>query len=68
MPRCLSCGSEAVEYRYHEWIETHGLDCGPFERCSTEGYHCHDCGAFSDMDEIDRYMREEEAALGGQRR
>lgn len=27
------------------WTESHGLDCGPYERCFEEWEHCVVCGA-----------------------
>lgn len=31
-------------HREHEWSETHGLDCGPYERCYQEWWECSVCG------------------------
>ena len=31
-------------YREHEWVETHGLDCGPYEHCWQEWWECAICG------------------------
>jgi len=31
-------------YREHEWLETHGLDCGPYEHCFQEWWECAVCG------------------------
>jgi len=46
MAGCLRCGSENVRFECHEWRETHGLDCGPYEYGYEEGWQCLDCGAF----------------------
>jgi hypothetical protein len=35
---------EHLVYRAYEWVETHGLDCGPFERCRQEWWECAVCG------------------------
>lgn len=54
MAGCRNCGSENVRVESHEWVETHGLDCGPYERCYEEGWKCGDCGAFEDsLDETE---------------
>jgi hypothetical protein len=33
-----------LSYREHEWVETHGLDCGPYEHCWQEWWECAICG------------------------
>jgi hypothetical protein len=35
---------EHLSYRHGEWIETHGLDCGPYERWFEEWWECQVCG------------------------
>jgi hypothetical protein len=35
---------EHLAYRQHESVETHGLDCGPFERWWDEWWECCVCG------------------------
>jgi hypothetical protein len=32
-----------LDYRSHEWIETHGLDWGPYEHCFEEWWQCAVC-------------------------
>jgi uncharacterized CHY-type Zn-finger protein len=34
---------EHLVYHEHEWVETHGLDCGPFERCYQRWWVCGIC-------------------------
>ena len=41
---CPDCGSSFGESRMATSIETHGLDCGPFERFDEEFIVCHGCG------------------------
>jgi hypothetical protein len=35
---------EHLVYQDHSWVETHGLDCGPFEQCWQEWWACPVCG------------------------
>jgi len=45
MIRCPSCSEMVVPaWRECDWVETHGLECGPFERCHSEWYECPACG------------------------
>jgi hypothetical protein len=37
---CPDCGSSTAEFRVAEFIETHGLDCGPYERFYEEFVIC----------------------------
>lgn len=50
---CLECGEIFSEDEVDTWEETHGLDCGPYEKRSgcpycggayTEAYRCDGCG------------------------
>ena len=41
---CPDCGSPSGEFRFATSIETHGLDCGPFERFDEEFIVCCGCG------------------------
>ena len=41
---CPDCGSSFGEYRISSSVETHGLDCGPFERFEQEFIVCRECG------------------------
>lgn len=31
-------------YRQAEWVETHGFECGPYERWWEEWWECRVCG------------------------
>jgi hypothetical protein len=41
-------------YREHAWVETHGLDCGPYEHCWSERWECTVCGDWFTGDELDQ--------------
>lgn len=41
---CPDCGYSSGEFRFVASIETHGLDCGPFERFDEEFIICGGCG------------------------
>jgi hypothetical protein len=41
---CPDCGSPISEFRIAESVETHGLDCGPYERFYDEFVICSACG------------------------
>ena len=46
---CPDCGSSFGEYRIASSVETHGLDCGPFERFEQEFIVCRECGERFDL-------------------
>ena len=46
---CPDCGSTRGESRIATSIETHGLDCGPFERFEQEFMLCRHCGGRFDV-------------------
>jgi len=48
---CPDCGSPQGECRIARSLETHGLDCGPFERFEQELIVCRECGARFDTAE-----------------
>jgi len=50
---CPECGSSLGEIRFSTSIETHGLDCGPFERFAEEFILCRACGGRFDIPEWD---------------
>jgi len=50
---CPDCGSSFGEYRIASSVETHGLDCGPFERFEQEFIVCQECGGRFDFQEWD---------------
>ena len=41
---CPDCDCACGEFRFATSIETHGLDCGPFERFEEEFIVCGGCG------------------------
>ena len=46
---CPDCDSSFGEYRTVSSVETHGLDCGPFERFEQEFIVCRECGGRFDL-------------------
>jgi uncharacterized CHY-type Zn-finger protein len=40
---CPDCGSSFGEFRIASSVETHGLDCGPYERFEQEYIVCREC-------------------------
>jgi DNA-directed RNA polymerase subunit RPC12/RpoP len=41
---CPNCGSRKLEERETEWVEQHGLDCGPYEHFYQQWLECLRCG------------------------
>ena len=41
---CPDCGSPAGDLRFATSVETHGLDCGPYETFNDEFIVCRECG------------------------
>ena len=64
---CPDCGSSLGESRFASSIETHGLDCGPYERFDEEYVVCRECGGRFDINDWDggpeRLFDEPEPAL-----
>jgi hypothetical protein len=50
---CPDCGSSLGNFRISTSIETHGLDCGPFERFDQEFILCRNCGGKFDVSDWD---------------
>ena len=50
---CPDCGSPAGGFRFATSVETHGLDCGPYETFSEEFIVCRECGGRYDVCEWD---------------
>lgn len=44
---------EHLEYHCASHRETHGLDCGPYERCYEEWWQCRVCGEKFTDSEVD---------------
>lgn len=50
---CPDCGSSFGECRIAASVETHGLDCGPYERFEDEYVVCRECGGQFDIRDWD---------------
>jgi len=50
---CPDCGSPAGDFRFVTSVETHGLDCGPYETFNEEFIVCLACGGRFDLREWD---------------
>jgi hypothetical protein len=50
---CPDCGSSFGECRIASSIETHGLDCGPYERFDEEYVMCRECRGMFDIGDWD---------------
>ena len=48
---CPDCRSSSGDFRFVTSVETHGLDCGPFERFNDEFIVCGECGGRFDVGE-----------------
>jgi hypothetical protein len=65
---CPDCGSSLGEFRIASSVETHGLDCGPFERFEQEFILCLHCGGrfdLSDWDDTPELSGHPDAGAGG---
>ena len=51
---CPDCGSSLGEYRIASSVETHGLNCGPYERFEQEYIVCRECGETCDLSDWER--------------
>ncbi len=51
---CPDCGSSAGEFRFATSVETHGLDCGPYETFNEEFIVCRECGGRYDIGDWER--------------
>ena len=50
---CPECGSYDGELRAVTSVETHGLDCGPYETFYEEFIVCLNCGSRADISDWD---------------
>ena len=50
---CPDCDSPAGDLRFATSVETHGLDCGPYETFNEEFIVCRECGGRHDVREWD---------------
>ena len=62
---CPDCGCPSGEFRFATSIETHGLDCGPFERFDEEFIVCGGCGGRFDPRDWEETEEAPHAALEG---
>ena len=46
---CPDCSSSAGDFRIVTSVETHGLDCGPYETFNEEFIVCRECGGRIDL-------------------
>ena len=53
-----------LRHREHEWTETHGLDCGPYEHGRDEWWECAVCGEkYTDKELAEMTYERQEAAV-----
>lgn len=57
-PRDHSC-VEHARFKQADWVETHGLDCGPFERGTDEWWECSVCHDRFTKSELDKLAEDE---------
>ena len=51
---CPECGEDVtMRFREADSIETHGLECGPYERWHDEWYECPNCHGQFTEDELE---------------
>ena len=48
---CPDCGCSVGEFRFADSVETHGLDCGPYEYRYEEYIVCRGCDGRFDLEE-----------------
>jgi hypothetical protein len=46
---CPDCSSSAGDFRTVASVETHGLECGPYETFNEEFIVCRECGGRIDL-------------------
>jgi hypothetical protein len=56
----MCCTDSNLVYHESDYVETHGLDCGPFEHWHEEWWECPTCGERFTIDDLDRVMIGEE--------
>ena len=62
---CPDCGSPAGDLRFITSIETHGLDCGPYETFNDEFIVCLACGGRFDLRDWDGTPEEASPPVDG---
>lgn len=58
LPRDHSC-VEHARFKQADWVETHGLDCGPYERGTDEWWECSICHGKYTQSELDQIAKQE---------
>ena len=54
---CPKCGDDVtMQLREADSIETHGLECGPYEHWHDEWYECPECGSVFTENELAEVM------------
>lgn len=54
----MTCTHDRARYREYSGVETHGLDCGPYERWTEGRWECPDCNEWFTEQEMEREMAE----------
>ena len=49
---CPECGEAELQFKEHDSIQTHGLECGPYERFHDEWWECPECRAWFTATEL----------------
>jgi hypothetical protein len=52
MMMCPECHKASLRFGSDDFVETHGLECGPYERFHDEWYECPACGACFESSEL----------------
>ncbi len=50
---------EHAQFKQADWVETHGLDCGPYERGTDEWWECSICHEKFTQSELDKIAEQE---------
>jgi hypothetical protein len=57
---CPDCKQCELKDRSADCVDTHGLDCGPYERWIEEWWECPSCGAEFEDRELDQIQAQEQ--------
>lgn len=64
---CPDCGSPTGDLRFATSVETHGLDCGPYETFNEEFVVCRECGGRYDLQDWDATQESPEVSVPSER-
>jgi hypothetical protein len=64
---CPDCGSPAGDLQFATSVETHGLDCGPYETFNEEFVVCRECSGRYDVCEWDATQELPEFSIPSER-